>query len=80
MVIGYLPVLYQLFSRREAHVIMLDSAAGSPPCCVTLLIRHAEGRSLNALDALFLNWQHWSAELLESQLTLSHARFLQVAA
>ncbi len=31
MVIGYLPVMYQLFSRREAQVIMLDSMAGSPP-------------------------------------------------
>jgi hypothetical protein len=31
VVIGYLPVLYQLFARREAKVIMLDAAAGSPP-------------------------------------------------
>jgi voltage-gated potassium channel Kch len=29
VVIGYLPVLYQLFSRREAHVIQLDARAGS---------------------------------------------------
>ncbi len=29
--IGYLPVLYQLFSRREASVIQLDARAGSPP-------------------------------------------------
>ena len=33
-VIGYLPVLYQLFSRREAQVILLDAAAGSPPCAL----------------------------------------------
>ncbi|WP_084698548.1 potassium channel family protein [Muricoccus aerilatus] len=36
VVIGYLPVLYQLFARREAHVIQLDGRAGSPrqraPC------------------------------------------------
>lgn len=69
MVIGYLPVLYQLFSRRETHVIMLDAVAGSPPCCVTLLCRHADGHSLNLLDPLFLNWQHWCAELLESHLS-----------
>ena len=31
MVISYLPVLYQLFARRETHVILLDSRAGSPP-------------------------------------------------
>src|SRR5579859_577414 len=29
VVIGYLPVLYQLFSRRETHVIQLDGRAGS---------------------------------------------------
>jgi hypothetical protein len=69
MVIGYLPVLYQLFSRREAQVIMLDSVAGSPPNAVNLLCRHAEGHSLGSLDELFLQWQRWSAELLESQLS-----------
>lgn len=69
LVIGYLPVLYQLFSRREAHVITLDSVAGSPPNAATMLCRHAEGRSLDTLDNLFLQWQQWSAELLESQLS-----------
>jgi hypothetical protein len=37
LVIGYLPVLYQLFSRREAHVIKLDGRAGSPPTALGLL-------------------------------------------
>lgn len=39
IVIGYLPVLYQLFARREAKVIMLDATAGSPPSAVTLLVK-----------------------------------------
>lgn len=69
MVIGYLPVMYQLFSRREAQVIVLDSVAGSPPTAGTLLSRHAEGHSLNSLDAFLLRWQQWAAELLESQLS-----------
>jgi len=69
MVIGYLPVMYQLFSRREAQVITLDAVAGSPPSPVTLLCRHAEGKSLDSLDRLLLDWQRWSAELLESQLS-----------
>jgi hypothetical protein len=68
-VIGYLPVLYQLFARREAKVIMLDAAAGSPPSAVTLLVRHAEGESLRELEDLLESWQLWSAELLESQLS-----------
>ena len=69
MVIGYLPVMYQLFSRREAQVITLDAVAGSPPNAVRLICRHAEGRSFGTLDRFFLEWQHWSAELLESQLS-----------
>jgi hypothetical protein len=69
IVIGYLPVLYQLFARREAKVIMLDAAAGSPPSAVTLLIRHAEGGGLPELEALLHEWQQWSAELMESQLS-----------
>ncbi|MDQ1472793.1 MAG: hypothetical protein QOJ99_4273 [Bryobacterales bacterium] len=68
-VIGYLPVLYQLFARRESKVIMLDAAAGSPPSAVTLLCRHAEGQSMDDLEALLQEWQQWSAELLESQLS-----------
>ena len=69
IVIGYLPVLYQLFARREARVIMLDAAAGSPPSAVTLLVRHAEGESLQELEELLQEWQQWCAELLESQLS-----------
>jgi hypothetical protein len=69
IVIGYLPVLYQLFARREAKVIMLDAAAGSPPSAMTLLVRHAEGQSLDELDDLLHEWQQWCAELLESQLS-----------
>ena len=69
LVIGYLPVMYQLFSRREAQVIMLDSVAGSPPASTTILFRYADGRCLECLDAFLLQWQQWSAELLESQLS-----------
>jgi hypothetical protein len=69
IVIGYLPVLYQLFARREAKVIMLDAAAGSPPSAMTLLVRHAEGESLQDLDDLLHEWQQWCAELMESQLS-----------
>jgi voltage-gated potassium channel Kch len=31
LVIGYLPTLYQAFSRREIAVSLLDARAGSPP-------------------------------------------------
>ncbi len=69
VVIGYLPVLYQLFSRREAHVLQLDGRAGSPPTACTMLIRHAEAGALAKLDDLLREWEVWGAELLESHLT-----------
>ena len=68
LVIGYLPVLYQLFSRREAHVIQLDVRAGTPPTAVTLLSRHADG-GLDSLNVLLHEWEQWGAVLLESHLS-----------
>ena len=41
VVITYLPVLYQLFSRREAHVILLDERAGKPVTAASLIQNHA---------------------------------------
>jgi hypothetical protein len=69
VVIGYLPVLYQLFARREAHVIQLDGRAGSPPSAVTLICRHAESDGLPQLDEFFRSWEIWGSDLLESHLS-----------
>ena len=69
LVIGYLPVLYQLFARREAHVMLLDERAGSPPSATTLLKRHADGHSLDSLDQLLREWEGWASELLESHMS-----------
>ncbi len=69
IVIGYLPVLYQLFSRREAHVIQLDARAGTPPTATTLLCRHAEAGALAKLDDMLREWEVWASELLESHLS-----------
>ena len=69
VVIGYLPVLYQLFSRREAHVIQLDARAGSPPTAATMMSRHAETAGLGKLDDLLREWEIWGSELLESHLS-----------
>jgi len=67
--IGYLPVLYQLFSRREAEVIQLDARAGSPPTAVALLCRHAEQEAIDELQALLKVWERWCALLVESHLS-----------
>jgi Ion channel len=69
VVIGYLPVLYQLFSRRETHVIQLDARAGSPPSAITLLTRHAEGEGMENLHQLLERWEGWASEMVESHLS-----------
>ena len=74
VVIGYLPVVYGSFSRREIQISMLDARAGSPPTASELLVRLA-GRSENpAIDQLVLDgclrdWERWPAELLESHIS-----------
>jgi hypothetical protein len=41
VVIGYIPVVYSSFSRREIQISMLDARAGSPPSAAELLVRLA---------------------------------------
>jgi Ion channel len=68
VVVSYLPVLYQAFSRREAAISLLDARAGSPPSAGQLLLRlppSADG----ALDRYLEGAERWSAELLESHLS-----------
>jgi hypothetical protein len=69
IVIGYLPVIYQAFSRREANISLLDARAGSPPSATELLARHGRDHSLAYLSELLKEWERWSAELLESHLS-----------
>ncbi len=69
VVIGYLPVLYQFFSRREAHVIQLDGRAGSPPTAATMLCRHSDHGRLDELNIVLRAWEVWGSELLESHLS-----------
>jgi Ion channel len=69
LVIGYLPVLYQAFSRREVSVALLDSRAGSPPNAAELFRRHAFEGGQEALTTLLAEWERWSAEILESHVS-----------
>jgi Ion channel len=69
LVIGYMPVIYQAFSRREVAVSLLDARAGSPPSAGELLRRHAVCNGELALRELLHDWERWSAEILESHLS-----------
>ena len=74
VVIGYIPVVYASFSRREIQISMLDARAGSPPSAAELLVRLAgrtedPGMDQSVLDEVLRDWERWAAELLESQIS-----------
>jgi hypothetical protein len=69
LVIGYLPVLNQSFSRREVNISLLDARAGSPPTAAEMLRRHSHEHGMEDLRQLFHEWERWSADLLESHLS-----------
>lgn len=69
LVISYLPVLSQAFSRREVSISLLDARAGSPSTCSELMRRHGLDKAPDALAELLREWERWSAELLESHIS-----------
>ena len=69
VVMGYFPVLYSAFSRREVSISLLDARAGSPPTAAELMRRHSYQGGENALSLLLVEWERWSAELLESHIS-----------
>jgi len=69
MVIGYLPVIYSSFSRREVEISLLDARAGSPPSAQEFLSRMAGAHNQPLLDRFLHQWEHWAAEVLESHIS-----------
>lgn len=67
LIISYLPVLYQAFSNREVNISLLDARAGSPPTAFELLKR--ANHDFESMSEFLRDWERWSAELLESQLS-----------
>lgn len=77
IVIAYLPVLYQSFSRREVQLTLLDAWAGSPPSAVEVLRRLAGAGQMSALDPFLKDWEHWCSELLESHISYPTVAFFR---
>ncbi|HTM15793.1 MAG TPA: potassium channel family protein [Terracidiphilus sp.] len=69
VVMGYFPVLYGAFSRREVSISLLDARAGSPPSAAELMRRHSFEGAEDELSTLLTEWERWSAELLESHIS-----------
>ena len=68
-VIGYLPFIYGAFGERETEIVLLDARAGTPPTAGELILRHSYPGGHEVLRGVFLDWERWSARLLESHLS-----------
>jgi hypothetical protein len=69
LILSYLPVIYQAFSRREVNIVLLDARAGSPPTAAELLRRHAGAHYAQDLESLLRDWERSSADILESHVS-----------
>jgi len=69
IIIGYFPVFYQAYSRREVMISLLDARAGSPPSAAEFLARLGRSNNIAAIDGMLVEWERWAAELLESHLS-----------
>ncbi len=67
--IAYLPVLYQAFNKRETLVTTLQSRAGAPAWGPEILARAQMVNLVEELRKLYEDWEHWTAEVMESHTT-----------
>ena len=67
--IGYLPVIYQAYAKREALVALTESRAGVPAWGPEVLMRHQLVDALGALPGFYRDWEIWSADVAESHST-----------
>jgi hypothetical protein len=69
LVISYVPIIYQAFSRRELRISLLDARAGSPPTAAEILRRNHAGKNVEELRLLLHDWEVWCGDILESHLS-----------
>jgi len=67
LVVGYLPVLYQSFAKRELIISLLDARAGSPPSAGGLL--SSMPFEASGVIQQLERWESWMAQLLENQIS-----------
>jgi hypothetical protein len=68
LVVTFLFSLYGSYQRREIQVVALQSAAGAPSSAVALLETYAQLDLVGRLPQLFLDWERWAAEVLDSHV------------
>ena len=68
LVVTFLFSLYGSYQRREVQVVVLQAAAGGPPSAVALLETYAQLGLVDRLPQLFIDWEQWAVEVLDSHV------------
>jgi hypothetical protein len=68
LVVTFLFSLYGSYQRREIEVVTLQAVAGGPPSAVTLFETYAQLKLTDRIPELFLDWERWAAEVLDSHV------------
>ena len=68
LVVTFLFSLYGSYQRREIQVVALQAAAGAPPSAVALLETYALLGLVERLPDLFIEWERWAVEVLDSHV------------
>jgi hypothetical protein len=68
LVITFIFSLFASYQRREVLVVRLSARAKAPPSSVTLLETFKRHDMVDDLPTLFSDWEHWSAEVLDSHV------------
>jgi hypothetical protein len=68
LVVTFLFSLYASYQRREMQVVALQAAAGAPPSAVALLETYAHLGLVHRLPELFVEWERWGVEVLDSHV------------
>lgn len=69
LMIAFLPVVYNIYTRRESLVTLLDALGGSPAWGPEILARQELIDNTAALETLYQRWAEWPAEVSESRTT-----------
>jgi len=68
LVVTFLFSLYGSYQRREIQVVILQASAGAPPSAVALLETYAQLDLQGRIPELFVAWQRWAVEVLDSHI------------
>ena len=68
LVVTFLFSLYGSYQRREVQVVSLQAAAGAPPSAVQLLETYGRLDLRGRLPGLFIEWERWAAEVLDTHV------------